>query len=96
MDLHALDTAQWHTMTQAIWWLWAWVPLVVTFAFCFMTALAIIPSLVVSRQLSRRTLAFRAPLLLLGLVSLVGAVASIATALNTAEFVTNLYPRWLI
>ena len=96
MDPSALTTDQWAAIGAALKLLWLWVPLIVVFAFSWLLAVAVVPSLVTSRHLPAQSLRLRPLLLLVGLASLVGAVAVGALGLLTAGVLNQFYPRWLI
>ncbi len=96
MDPSALDLSQWRQLTSSIYFLWLWVPFMVTFALCMLTALALIPSMVGSRHLSQRTIAMRPPLFIVGFLSLVGGIGSLYMALSKLGVIDQIYTHWLI
>ena len=95
-DIKALDSSNWNDIH---WWLtyfWIYVPLVLTFALTMLTAHAIIPSLIITKQLPASAGKLKLPLTAFaGLVFAAAVVMAVLTVDRTLDL-AKFWDRWLI
>ncbi len=95
-DIKALTSSNWNDIH---WWLtyfWIYVPLVLTFAFTMLTAHAIIPSLIITKQLPTSAGRLKLPLTAFaGLVLVAAVIMAVLTVERTLDL-ARFWDRWLI
>ena len=96
MDPAFVDNQMWHDLSTMLRFLWVYMLFIIGFAMNFLTAHAIIPSLVASGQLPLRIARLR-PLFYLGALSiLVMAVGLFVLTALEADVVARIWERWWI
>ena len=95
-DPAAINAVQWGEIGEWMHWFWAYFFTIVTLSFTFLTAHAIIPSLVASGHLPETYLKARQPLYV-GVVVLLGlAMLFLTWTVNNSHLLENVYNRWFI
>lgn len=96
MDPGFITTDQWSGISTMLRFLWAYWLFIIGFAFTFLLAHAIVPSMVSTGQLPPGTIRLR-PLLYLGALGILGfaLILFILTMVN-AGVVGRLWERWWI
>ena len=96
MDPAYIGTDQWHGISVLLRFLGAYIIFIFGFALTFLTAHAIVPSLVDSQHLSPRFLRWRSPLYVMAFASLAVAMALfVMTSLET-DVIGDFWDRWWI
>ena len=96
VDPAAINAAQWGEIGTWMHWLWAYFFCIVILALNFLTAHAVIPSLVSSGHLPQKFLKMRLPLYL-GTVAFLGlAMLFLTWTVNNSRLLENVYNRFFI
>ena len=96
VDPQAVDAAMWAAIGHWMHWLWAYLFCVVILAFSFLTAHAIIPSLVATGHLPRKFLKLRSPMYLFAAVFFGLAVFFMVWTVENTRVIDGLYNRYWI
>ena len=96
VDPEAVDAALWADIGHWMHWLWAYLFSVVFLAFSFLTAHAVIPSLVSSGHLPRKFLKLRSPMYLFAVVFFGLAVFFMVWTVQNTMLLEELYDRFWI
>ncbi len=95
-DPAAVNAVHWAQIGDWMHWFWAYFFTIVTLAFTFLTAHAIVPSLVASGHLPDKFLKLRQPLYV-GVIALIGlAMLFLTWTVNNAHLLETLYNRFWI
>ena len=95
-DPSAIGSFEWSELGKLLHNLWFYLALIVVFAFTMLTALAIIPSLVSTRQLPAAASHFSFTLSLAALAFLGLGITLMIYTENVARVLGRIYDRWWI
>ena len=95
-DPKALTSANWGDIHNWLTYFWIYFPLIITAAFCALTAHAFIPSLISTGHLPQSAGRFRKPLTIFGLLVLVVAAVLFVMVVKLTLRVENIWNRFLI
>ncbi|MSQ05581.1 MAG: hypothetical protein EXR54_03405 [Dehalococcoidia bacterium] len=95
-DPTALTSANWQDIHNWLTFFWIYFPLIITAAFCALTAHAFIPSLISTGHLPQSAGRFRKPLTIFGLLVLVVAAVLFVMVVKLTIRVENVWNRFLI
>mgnify|MGYP004060122751 FL=1 len=95
-DPSAIGSFEWSELGKLLHNLWFYLALIVVFAFTMLTALAIIPSLVSTRQLPAAASHFSFTLALTALAFLGLGITLMIYTENVARVLGRIYDRWWI
>lgn len=96
VDPAQVDARMWSDIGNWLHWLWAYFFCIVIIAFTFLTAHALIPSLVESRQLPKSFMGMRVPLYLVTLVLTGLAVLFMFWTLGNTRLLDDIFNRYWI
>ena len=95
-DPKALSSANWNDIHLWLTYFWIYVPLVLTFALTMLTAHAIIPSLIITRQLPASAGRLKVPLTLFAVLVFAAAVVMMVLTVDRTLDLAKFWDRWLI
>jgi hypothetical protein len=95
-DPVAVSAAQWSEIGNWMHWLWAYFFCIIIIAFTFLTAHAVIPSLVSSGHLPRKYLNLRQPMYLTVVIFIGAAVFFMWWTVGNSLLLEDLYNRFWI
>lgn len=95
-DPKALSSANWNDIHFWLTYFWIYVPLVLTFALTLLTAHAIIPSLIITRQLPASAGRLKFPLTAFAALVFVAAVVMGVLTVERTVDLARFWDRWLI
>ena len=95
-DPKALTAENWQAIQTWLRLLWIYFPLIITAAFCALTAHAFIPSLVSTGHISPAANKYRMPLTIVGLLVLLIAAVLLAKVVIQTLSLDNIWNRYLI
>ena len=96
VDPVAVNAPLWSDIGNWLHWLWAYFFCIVILAFAFLTAHALIPSLVSSGHLPKRFLKLRGPMYTTVLIFLGLAMLFLTWTVNNSYVLEDLYNRFWI
>lgn len=94
MDPKPLTTAEWAEVGTALKFLWLALGFALVAGPSLLTAHAIIPSAIGTKSVAAKWSKFRAPLYVIGVLCVVGVLASIFMAYENTDFLNRTYNRW--
>ncbi len=94
MDVEIINRDTWEGLHRLVMTLWLIVPLALVFGISILLSMAIIPSLISTRELPPWSDRHRAPLYALALISGVALVVIIVAVILATGVIGEFWPRW--